>query len=85
MQQELGSISNTYYSKANKNSFYNKQKEHFEKNIQEYHASTKKNHVHKHVKEITEMFKNLANHPCSKPHSHPRWSFTLSAISYLFH
>lgn len=54
MPKELGTISNTCYSKANKNSFYNKQKEHFEKNIQEYHASAKNNnHVHKHVKEIT--------------------------------
>lgn len=60
-QKELSSISNTSYSRANKNSFYNKQKQVFEKNIQSYDESNQRQlHVHKHVKEITEIFKNLA-------------------------
>lgn len=52
--KELGSISNTSYSRANKNSFFNKQKLTFEKNIQNYDVSNhRQQHVHKHVKEIT--------------------------------
>lgn len=66
--QELGSISNTCYSRANRNSFYNKQKQIFEKNIQHYdEAAHRHQHVHKHVKEITELFKNLAQPCCSHP------------------
>ena len=61
-QKQLGIISNTSYSRANKNSFFNKQKQIFEKNIQEYDiSSNRQQNVHKHVKEITEIFKNLAN------------------------
>lgn len=69
---QLGTISNTCYSRANKNSFFNKQKETFEKNIHNYDTVNKQGHVHKHVIEITEMFKNLANAPSSKPRAHLR-------------
>ena len=88
MQQELGTISNTCYSKANKNSFYNKQKVQFEKNMQEYHASAKNAHVHKHVIEITEMFRHLANPPTNKGKNHLRsfyllFSFYVNAKKFI--
>ena len=46
--EALENISNGY-SKANRNSFYNKQKVNFEKNIKNY-EKTKEMHVHKHVR-----------------------------------
>lgn len=65
-QAELRAISNTCYSRANRNSFYNKQKTMFEKNIKCYgEAALKEMPVHRHVQEITDMYKNL--YGTSKP------------------
>ena len=61
---ELSSICNTCYSRANKNSYYNKQQQYFERNIHDYATSAKNAHIHKHVIEITHIFKNHSKtHP----------------------
>ena len=64
----LQNISNGGYSKANRTSFYNKQKESFEKNIQNY-DKIKEAPVHQHVRDITEMFKSLIQPASSKYNS----------------
>ena len=60
-QKELIQISNTCYSRANRHSYYEKQKEMFEKNIVNYnHGINRQENVHKHIREMSDMFKNLA-------------------------
>lgn len=84
-QKELSSISNTSYSRANKNSFYNKQKQVFEKNIQSYDESNQRQlHVHKHVKEITEIFKNIATNSLPSKRNGVRWMISLCLFNTLY-
>ena len=63
--EALKSMANGGYSRANRNSFYNKQRQNFEKNIKHYDQA-KEIHIHKHVREITEMFKSLIQTPPTK-------------------
>ena len=59
--KELIQISNTCYSRANRHSYYEKQKEIFEKNIINYNQGiNRQENVHKHIREMSDMFKNLA-------------------------
>lgn len=64
----LENISNRGYSQANRTSFYNKQKQSFEKNIQNYDR-IKEAPVHQHVRDIKEMFCSLTQHPACKYHN----------------
>ena len=47
--EALKSMTNGGYSRANRNSFYNKQRQNFEKNIKHYDQA-KEIHIHKHVR-----------------------------------